>query len=218
MTFSLLLAVISQYLSLYFGALFFGLEKSPISPILVALLLGILLGNQFDIQSRSSSGLQFCMKQVLRFGIILMGIRLSLVEIINYGLKSLTVVVPCIIITIIVAKIISDRFGLNSRVSSLIAVGTSICGASAIVAYAPTISAKKMRLCLLWQILLFWNSCHAFVPNYCKFLFATDSISVGIFLGASIHETAQVVGAGMMHSQQYSQVRGVGSINPDKAC
>ena len=125
LTFSLLLAVISQYLSLYFGALIFGLEKSPISPILVALLLGILLGNQFDIQSRSLSGLQFCIKQVLRFGIILMGIRLGLVEIINYGLKSLTVVVPCIIITIIVAKIISDRFGLNSRVSSLIAVGTS---------------------------------------------------------------------------------------------
>ena len=112
LTFSLLLAVISQYLSLYFGALFFGLEKSPISPILVALLLGILLGNQFDIQSRSLSGLQFCMKQVLRFGIILMGIRLGLLEIINFGLKSLTVVVPCIIITIIAAKIISDRFGL----------------------------------------------------------------------------------------------------------
>ena len=134
LTFSLLLAVISQYLSFYFGVLFFGLEKSPISPILFALLLGILLGNQFDIQSRSLPGLQFCMKQVLRFGIILMGIRLGLLEIINYGLKSLMVVVPCIIITIIVAKIISDRFGLNSRVSSLIAVGTSICGASAIVA------------------------------------------------------------------------------------
>ena len=206
LTFSLLLAVISQYLSLYFGALFFGLEKSPISPILVALLLGILLGNQFDIQSRSISGLQFCMKQVLRFGIILMGIRLGLLEIINYGLKSLTVVVPCIIITIIVAKIISDRFGLNSRVSSLIAVGTSICGASAIVAYAPTISAKKNEVVFaVANITLFGIVAMLLYPIIANFLFATDSISVGIFLGASIHETAQVVGAGMMHSQQYSQ-------------
>ena len=196
----------SQYLSIYFGSLFFGLEKSPISPILIALLLGILLGNQFDIQTRSSSGLQFCIKQVLRYGIILMGIRLSLVEIINYGLKSLTVVVPCIIITIIVAKIISDRFGLNSRVSSLIAVGTSICGASAIVAYAPTISAKKNEVVFaVANITLFGIVAMLLYPMIANFLFAKDSISAGIFLGASIHETAQVVGAGMIYSQQYSQ-------------
>ena len=109
LTFSLLLAVISQYLSLYFGALIFGLEESPISPILVALLLGILLGNQFDIQSRSLSGLQFCMKQVLQFGIILIGIRLGLLEIINYGFKSLTVVVPCIICLLYTSPSPRDR-------------------------------------------------------------------------------------------------------------
>ena len=203
---SALLASISQSMSSYLGTTLFGMDKSPISPILVALLLGIILGNKFDFQSSFGLGIQFSMKYVLRIGIILMGIRLGLVEILGYGFKSLFVVFPCIVITIIVTKKIADSFGLRSKIASLIAVGTSICGASAIVAFAPTISAKKNEVVFaIANITVFGIVAMLFYPIIANFLFALDPVSAGIFLGASIHETAQVAGAGMIYSQQYSQ-------------
>ena len=203
---SAFLAIISQSVSSYLGIAFFGMDKSPISPILVALLLGIILGNKFDFQPRFGLGIQFCMKYVLRLGIVLMGIRLGLVEIIGYGFQSLSVVFPCIIITIIITKRIADGFGLRSKMASLIAVGTSICGASAIVAFAPTVSAKKNEVVFaVANITVFGIAAMLVYPIIANLLFTSDSISAGIFLGASIHETAQVAGAGMIYAQQYSQ-------------
>ena len=68
------------------------------------------------------------------------------------------------------------------------------------------ISAKKNEVVFaVANITLFGIIAMLLYPMIANFLFATDSISAGIFLGASIHETAQVVGAGMMHAQQYSQ-------------
>ena len=203
---SALLAVISQLASSYAGVYLFGFKKSPISPILIALVFGIVLGNKFDFQTKYGPGINFCIKYVLKFGIILMGIRLGLMDLLGFGMKSLLVVFPCILISLLISKKIANLFKIESGLASLIAVGTSICGASAIIAFSSTIPAKKNEVVFaIANITVFGIFAMFFYPLAAKLLFQEDFISSGIFLGGSIHETAQVAGAGLIYAQQYSQ-------------
>ena len=87
----------------------------------------------------------------------------------------------------------------------LIAVGTSICGATAIAALAPSINAKKEEISYaVANITLFGLIAMFLYPLISYKVFDNNSLSVGLFLGTSIHETAQVAGSGMIYSEQYS--------------
>ena len=102
------------------------------------------LNNSFF--SRLKPGYDFCIKRLLKLGIIFLGIRLSFIDLVQYGSKALIVVIPCILITIILVKSLSIKFKIPEKLSLLIAVGTSICGATAIAALAPSINAKKTEI------------------------------------------------------------------------
>ena len=75
-----------------------------------------------------------------------MGIRLGLNEMISFSFKGFLVVTPCIILTLLLVEKSRAYFRLSSKLATLIAVGTSICGATAIVATAPAINAKKEEI------------------------------------------------------------------------
>ena len=80
---------------------------------------------------------------MLRFGIILLGLRLSLAAVGELGLAALPVIVGCIAVALVAVTWINRALGLPRRLGSLIAVGTSICGVSAIAATAPVIDAEE---------------------------------------------------------------------------
>ncbi|MDX1554761.1 MAG: putative sulfate exporter family transporter [Xanthomonadales bacterium] len=85
---ALLLALGGQYLSQLIGVTWMGLSKSPISGIMMAILLGILIRNTVNFGDRILPGIQFGLKRVLRLGIVLLGIRLSLGEVGSIGLQA----------------------------------------------------------------------------------------------------------------------------------
>ena len=192
-------------LSNYFGTYVLGFEKSPISPIIIAILIGIIFSNiNSSFISRLKPGYDFCIKRLLKLGIVFLGIRLSFLDFIQYGSKALIVVIPCILVTIILVKSLSNRFKISEKLSLLIAVGTSICGATAIAALAPSINAKKTEVTYaIANITIFGLFAMFFYPIISNSLFLNDSLSVGLFLGSSIHETAQVAGSAMIYSTQY---------------
>ena len=200
------IAIISIYFSALLGTELFGFKKSPVSPILLAIIIGIFISNTSEFLKKFDTGIKFCIKHILKLGIILMGIRLGLSEMLGFGLKSLIIVTPCIVLTVLLIKKSASIFKLKSTMATLIAVGTSICGASAIVATAPAISAKDEEVVFaIANISIFGIIAMFLYPLIANFLFPLDSISAGIFLGSSIHETAQVAGAGIMYSDQFSQ-------------
>ena len=139
---ALVLAVAGQYLSELIGVRWMGLPKSPISAIMMAILLGILIRNTVSLPSALQPGIRFGLVRVLRFGIVLLGIRLSLGEVGAIGLKSLPVIIGAVGAALLLVTYLSRRLGLSGKLGTLIAVGTSICGATAIVATAPTIAAR----------------------------------------------------------------------------
>ena len=197
-------ALLAIFLSKYVGITLFGFEKSPFSPIIFSIFIGLLLNNSFKELYNFNDGFKFCIKYILKAGIILLGIRLSLFDFYLYGAKSLSVIIPCIICTILIVRYLKSFFRVSENLAQLIAVGTSICGATAIVALAPSINAKKTEITYaVANITIFGIFAMFTYPFLGNFLFSGDDTSIGIFLGSSIHETAQVAGSGMIYAEQY---------------
>ena len=96
------LAVAGNYLADLVGVELMGLPKSPISPIMMAIVLGVLLRNTVNLPAAVEPGIKFSLQRILRLGIILLGIRLSLGEVGLIGLKAL----PVILITVTVALVV----------------------------------------------------------------------------------------------------------------
>ena len=212
----ILLCTLTAYLSINIsdivGKNLFGLEKSPISPIIIAIIIGMVFSNlNNSIISGLKPGYDFCIKRLLKLGIIFLGIRLSFLDLLQYGSKASIVVIPCILITIVLVKSLSIKFKIPKKLSLLIAVGTSICGATAIAALAPSINAKKTEITYaVANITVFGLFAMFFYPTISNIIFLNDALSVGLFLGSSIHETAQVAGSALIYSTQYQNQDVVG--------
>lgn len=203
-------AITAIYLSNYVGITLLEFKKSPLSPIIFAILLGLIVNNITIRLVNLEPGFNFCIKYLLKLGIIFLGIRISLLDFVLYGSKSLIVVIPCILCTIILISLLKDKFDVSENLSLLIAVGTSICGATAIVALAPTINAKKTEITYaIANITVFGLLAMFIYPIVANLVFSND-LSIGLFLGSSIHETAQVAGSGLIYAEQYSREDVVG--------
>lgn len=198
------LALLGDRVARWFGASVLGFDKSPVSGILVAILLGLLVRNGIGLPRVYDAGLRLCLKRVLRIGVALLGIRLSLATAGAIGLAALPVVVVCIASALLFVSWLSRRVGLPGRLGILIAVGTSICGNTAIVATGPVIHANEDEMSYaVGCITVFGLIALIVYPFVSHTLFGADPRLAGLFLGTAIHDTAQVAGAGLMYLQQY---------------
>ena len=202
---ALVLACGGQFLSVFIGESLMGLPKSPISAIMMAILLGILIRNTVGLPAIAQPGVRFGLVRVLRVGIVLLGIRLSFSQAGAIGLQSLPVIIGCVAAALLIVTRFSRKLGLSSRLGTLIAVGTSICGATAIVAITPAIAAHDDEVSYsVACITLFGVAAMLAYPFAAHWMFDGDSFSSGLFLGTAVHETAQVAGAGLVYQQYYN--------------
>jgi uncharacterized integral membrane protein (TIGR00698 family) len=194
---ALFLALTGEYLAGVIAPAL-GLQKGAISGIMMAILLGILVNNLFKLPEVLRPG-------ILRLGIVLLGIRLSIVEAGAIGLKALPVIIGTILAAIAIVTYVSRRVGLTDRLGTLIGVGTSICGATAIVAMTPTIGAKDDETAYAVAcITLFGVVAMLAYPFAAHYLFDGDAFRSGMFLGTAVHETAQVAGAGLVYQEYFA--------------
>jgi len=205
-----LLAVVVGYLSFLLseiiGEELLSFDKSPISPVMLAIIIGILAGNLISIPKSCDAGLIFSGKKVLSFGIVLLGFQLSISEIFDSGLKAIPVVVGCIITGVIFTIFLSKMLGLPKNLGILIAVGTSICGVTAIVATGPIIRAKKEEIAYAVSVITVFGILATIgYPYLANYLFENDSTSVGYFLGTAVHDTSQVTGSALLYSEIFDQ-------------
>ncbi len=203
--FSFIIAYAGIYLSSFIGNEVLNLNKSPISPIMLSIIIGLIIGNILKIPLLFSEGIKFSLKFILRLGIICLGIRLGLLDILKVGIIGVPLILACIVISILLVNYFCKLLDVPSKMGSLIAVGTSICGASAIVATSPAINADKEEVAYaIANITIFGIIAMFIYPFLAHYLFDGDELSIGLFLGTSIHETAQVAGAGLIYSEQYN--------------
>jgi uncharacterized integral membrane protein (TIGR00698 family) len=200
---ALVLAVAGELLALSLAAAL-GLQPGAISGIMLAILLGILVANLFELPAAVRPGVRFAVVRVLRLGIVALGIRLSIVEAGAIGIRSLPIILGTVLAALALVTWVSRRLGLSDRLGTLIAVGTSICGASAIVATAPAIGAREDETSYAVAcVTLFGLAAMLAYPFAAYWLFGADTFRSGLFLGTAVHETAQVAGAGLVYQQYF---------------
>ncbi len=202
---TLIITLLSQKISHYIGENLLGYKVSPISPVIIAIVIGMMLGNFLPWFLNIEKGFEFVAKFILRLGIILLGIRLSFSELLAFGIKAIPLVIICIIGILLIIKFFIKYLKVSEKMSYLISIGTGICGATAIIATAPVINAKKEEVAYaITNITIFGVIAMFFYPYLANFLFHDQSLQVGLFLGTAIHETAQVAASGLIYADQFS--------------
>ena len=202
---ALVFCLFSQGINNLIGIELFGSTKSPISTVMIAILLGIIMGNAFTPRPGMMLGLDFTQKYILKLGIIFLGIRLSFDEFLKFGTVAIPLIIICIISVLILIKLLIKKVPISSKMSYLIAIGTSVCGATAIVAMAPVIEAKKSEVAYaIANITLFGVISMLIYPYFAEWYFYGEPLQAGLFLGISIHETSQVAAAGLIYDQQFN--------------
>ena len=202
---ALIFCLFSQGINNLIGIELFGTTKSPISTVMIAILLGIIMGNAFTPRPGMMLGLDFTQQYILKLGIIFLGIRLSFGEFLKFGTIAVPLIIVCILSVLIFIKLLIKKVPISSKMSYLIAIGTSVCGATAIVATAPVINAKKTEVAYaIANITLFGVIAMLFYPYLAEWYFYGEPLEAGLFLGTAIHETSQVAAAGLIYDQQFN--------------
>ena len=202
---ALVFCLFSQGINNLIGIELFGTTKSPISTVMIAILLGIIMGNAFTPRAGMIIGLDFTQKYILKLGIIFLGIRLSFAEFLKFGTVAIPLIIVCIFSVLVLVKLLVKKVPISSKMSYLIAIGTSVCGATAIVATAPVINATKSEVAYaIANITLFGVISMLVYPYFAEWYFYAEPLKAGLFLGTAIHETSQVAAAGLIYDQQFN--------------
>ncbi|WP_172151278.1 YeiH family protein [Pseudomonas tumuqii] len=191
---SLIVAAAATFLSEHYGA--------PV--MLFALLLGMAL-NFLAADGQCKAGIEFTARTVLRIGVALLGMRITLEQIVGLGWKPVALVVTLVLVTILVSVVAAKALGFQRLFGMLTGGATAICGASAALALAAALPnhPQKERATLFTVIGVSALSTLAMIvyPMIANW-FALSPQEAGVFLGATIHDVAQVVGAGYSMSPE----------------
>jgi uncharacterized integral membrane protein (TIGR00698 family) len=185
---ALTVAACAKFVSEHYGA--------PV--MMFALLIGMAF-NFMSADERCAPGIEFASKTLLRIGVALLGFRLSLSEIANLGVKPVLAVVSLVVLTIVVGIAIAPFLGRRWRFGLLTGGSVAICGASAALAISAVLPKGRdlERDTLFTVVAVTTFSTVAMVVYPILFaLLGLDDAQTGFLIGATIHDVAQVVGAG----------------------
>lgn len=178
------------------------LKKNPLSPILIAIIIGLIIANVVKLPEAFNSGIRFGVIKLLRLGIILMGIRLAISDILKIGSLAVFFVAVCIVAAIVVTLFVAKRIGISDKLGTLIAAGTSICGVSAIIATSPTIEAEKEETTYaIATITIFGLIATLVYPYVTELVLHLPVTEAGFFIGTAVNDTSQVTGTAIIYDQ-----------------
>ena len=199
-----LVAAGGMWLARFLGATVLGFSRSPISSIMTAMLIGLAIGNLLPLPQAFRPGVRFSVRKILRLGIILLGIRLSVPEVMRIGALGVPAVAICIATALAITTALCRWLRLPERLGTLIAVGTGICGVSAIVATAPAIEADDEEVAYAVANVTLFGALATFLYPYLAHLtLGLNPVRVGLFLGTSVHDTSQVTASALIFDQVY---------------
>jgi len=177
--------------------------------MLFALLLGMAFNFLSEEGGRVSSGIQFSSKTLLRLAVGLLGARITFTQIMELGLTPIIIVIVAVFATIIFGALVARLFGLSMQFGVLTSGAVAICGASAAMAISTILPQHKNheRDTIFTVVAVTTLSTIAMIAYPILIsLFNLNDTQIGIFLGGTIHDVAQVVGAGYSVSQEAGDV------------
>lgn len=195
---------------------FLGKQFPIIGGAVIAILAGMILTLFFKNKTPFESGIKFTSKKILQWAVILLGFGLNLNVILQTGKQSLPIIVSTIATSLIIAYVLHKVMHIPGKISTLVGVGSSICGGSAIAATAPVIDADDEEVAQAISVIFFFNVLAALLfPTMGSFLgFSTTSgEAFGIFAGTAVNDTSSVTAA----ASTWDNMWGLGSSTLDTA-
>ncbi|WP_340023760.1 YeiH family protein [Paenibacillus sp. FSL K6-1096] len=168
---------------------------SIMGQLVIAILLGMIWRATLGVPGYLTQGISFTSKKLLRYGIILLGMRLSLKDILQAGPKVVLIALVCIGFTICTVLGLARLFKVESRLGLLTACGTAICGAAAVVAIAPQLKASDEETAISAATVAILGTIFTLMYTLLYPVLTLTPLGYGIFSGATLHEIAHVIAA-----------------------
>lgn len=164
-----------------------------LSPLVAGIVLGAVVANTVGVPEPAASGTKLAARSLLRLGIVLLGLRLSLGDLAGLGPDGLVVVAAVVIITFLGTQWIARRFGVSDDLGLLVATGYSICGASAIAAMDGVVGADEEEVAYAISLVTLCGTLSIAVLPLLGELAGVDGATFGTWVGGAVHDVGQVV-------------------------
>ena len=181
----------------------------------IGILAGMLLAPGVRRFAAAAPGIKFVSRKVLQWAVILLGFGLNLGVVLKTGAESLPIIVTTIATSLIVAWLLQKVMKIPGKTATLIGVGSSICGGSAIAAAAPAVDANDSEIAQSISVIFFFNVMAALVfpPLGAALGFTHDPNAFGIFAGTAVNDTSSVTAT----AATWDSMWGLGTATLDKA-
>jgi len=184
----------------------FALRQLPgmttFSPMIVAILIGITFNNIVGTPGWAKPGVTFSLRRLLRVAIILLGLQLTASQVIAVGGRGIGIIAATLLATFAFTVWMGRLLGVERKLAQLIAAGTSICGASAIIVTNTITNARDEDVAYAVACVTVFGTLAMFGYPLLPGLLHLDPHGFGLWTGASIHEIAQVAAAAFQYGQQ----------------
>ena len=184
----------------------------PVFAILAGMVITLLWKDKGDFQS----GIKFTSKKILQWAVVLLGFGLNLSVVLQTGAQSLPIIVCTIAASLVIAFVLHKALHIPSKISTLVGVGSSICGGSAVAATAPVIDADDEEVAQAISVIFFFNVLAAIIFPALGSAIGFDTTSgeaFGIFAGTAVNDTSSVTAA----ASTWDSMWNLGSQTLDKA-
>ena len=168
---------------------------AALSPLILAIVLGMIVKNVAGTPALAQPGITFSLKRILRFAIILLGLQLTVAQIVAIGGTGAVIVVVTLVATFLFTKTVGRLLGVDRRLAELIAAGTSVCGASAVIATNLVTRGSDEDVAYAVACVTVFGSLSMLLYPALQTLLVLDPTAYGLWTGSTIHEVAQVVAA-----------------------
>ena len=167
---------------------FFPLIGGPVFGIIMGIILALLLKNR----NKLDPGITFVSKKVLQYAVVLLGFGLNLQTVISIGSSSLPIIISTISTALIVAYILAKLLNIPTKIATLIGVGSSICGGSAIAATAPVIEAHDDEIAQAISVIFLFNVLAALIFPTLGDILNFSNKGFALFAGTAVNDTSSV--------------------------
>lgn len=171
-----------------------------LAEVTVALVLGIVAAQLIGASDLAAAGVRLATRWFLRTGIVLLGARLSLDQIGAIGLPAVAIIVVTMASAFLTVRFASRAFGVDSTLATLLAVGTAVCGNTAVIATAPIIGARGRDVAAAVATVSIFGTAAVLIYPFVGDLLGMTPNAFGLWAGVAINDTSQVVAAGAAYS------------------
>ena len=176
-------------------------KRLSFSPLIVGIVLGMLYANSLrnKLPETWVPGIKFCTKQLLRWGIVLYGFRLTLTEVAAVGIPAVAVDLVIVTVTIFGGVLLGRLLKIDRDTALMTSTGSAICGAAAVLGAEPVVKCEGYKTAIAVSTVVIFGTLSMFLYPLMYRMGLLDGLTdtgVAVYTGSTLHEVAHVAGAG----------------------